>query len=127
MVHCARGEVEPLQAGLHLLQQPLRRLRPRQRQRVPPPSRPSRTRLEENTTRRGTLTEQHGRIPKVEPRNRPQLGFDNRHLSNSYRNSLKSTPSSDLRTDYVHPPNSREGNVIKSPGPENPARGDITP
>src|SRR5207247_267317 len=46
VVQRPRGEVQPVQTRLHLLQQPLRGIRTWQRQRVPTTSRTSRARLE---------------------------------------------------------------------------------
>src|SRR5438132_3247834 len=56
MVRHAGGEIEPLQTGIHLLQQPLRRIRARVRQRVPQISRTSRARLEGYDDRSRTIT-----------------------------------------------------------------------
>src|SRR5207249_9060407 len=65
MVQRTRGEVQPLQTRLHLLQQSLRRIRTRQRQRVPTTSRTSGARLESNQGRTRTATEQHIAVPTI--------------------------------------------------------------
>src|SRR5436309_12645401 len=65
MVHRPRREVKPVQTGLHLLQQPLRRFRARISERVPTARWTGRTRLERVVEGIRTFTEQHGRIPEV--------------------------------------------------------------
>src|SRR5204863_4255925 len=56
MVRHTRRKIEPLQTGIHLLQQPLRRIRTWVRQRVPQISRTSRARLEGYVDRSRTIT-----------------------------------------------------------------------
>src|SRR5207247_8728648 len=65
VVQRPRGEVQPVQTRLHLLQQPLRRIRTRQRQRVPTTSWTSGAGLESNQDRTRTITEQHIPVPTI--------------------------------------------------------------
>src|SRR5213083_3631739 len=65
VVQRPRGEVQPVQTRLHLLQQPLRGIRTWQRQRVPTTSRTSRVGLESNQDRTRTITEQHIPVPTI--------------------------------------------------------------
>src|SRR5437660_11366252 len=65
MVRHAGGKIEPLQTGIHLLQQPLRRIRPGISQRVSQASRIGTNRLETIIDGSWTIAEYNLRIASI--------------------------------------------------------------